>query len=248
MTPAGRGIRGPGRPDAGHGARPEREGEAGPATGPERSNGPSGRVNLVGAIAVIVVIVAAILALVGLFRNTESGTVGIGTVGIGEKAAPFAVPLASSDLDGDANIDPETACSVAGDDVLRICDYFGRPLVISFWFTKGGDGYIDDQDTFDRVMDRFRGRVNAVSISVRDDRDRVRDLIEERGWEVPLGYDRDGAVSNMYRVGGCPTFLFVGPDGVLERAEIGETSDAELSAQVRSLLNGQGPKEEDPPS
>ncbi len=244
MNPAGRGARRRDRPDAGAGVTPSGDREA--AGGPEQPGGPSRKVTLAGAVVVAVLVAAAILALVSFFRNTESGTVGIGSVGIGEKVAPFAVPLAPSDLDGDANVDPSQACSVAGDDVLRICDYFGRPLVISFWFTRGGNGCIDDQDVFERVAARFRGRVNAVSINVRDDRDRVRELIDEHGWEVPVGYDRDGVVSNIYRVGGCPTFLFIRPDGVLERAEIGATGDAELSAQVRSLLNGQGPEEEDP--
>lgn len=208
----------------------------------------SPRVTVLGSLLALLLVAAAAFAVYSFFRNTESGTVGIGSVLIGEKMPPFAVPLATSELDGDANVDPARACSVAGDDVLRICDYFGRPLVISFWFLRGGEGCIDDQDVFDRVMGRFSGRVGAVSINVRDDRDRVRSLIDEHGWRVPVGYDRDGAVSNLYRVGGCPTFLFVRPDGVLERAEIGETTDAELSAQVRSLLDGNGPEKEDPPN
>jgi hypothetical protein len=190
---------------------------------------------LIGLLIAIIVIFVFVNAL----RNTESGTVGIGSAGIGEKVEPFAVPLAMSDLEGDANVEPAQACQVAGDDVMRICDYFDRPLLISFWFTGGAAECIDQQDVFDQVATRFRKRVGAVSINVRDDRGRVRDLIEERGWKVPVGHDTDGAVSNVYRVGGCPTFLFVKPGGVLERAEIGRTTVEELSSQVRSFLDGQ---------
>lgn len=195
---------------------------------------PFNYMTVVGLVFLAVVLVA----LFNMLRTTDSGTVGIGTVGIGEKAAPFAVPLALSDLNGDANIDPEKACSVPGKDVLRICDYFGRPLVMSFWFTRGASSCIDQQDVFDQVAARYRRKAGFVSINIRDDRDRVRDLIEEHDWKVPVGYDRDGAVSNIYRVGGCPTFLFFNPGGVLEEAEIGETDPAKLGAQVRSLVNG----------
>jgi len=153
--------------------------------------------------------------------------------------APFAVPIATSDLEGDANIDPDEACDVPGEDVLRICDYFDRPTVISFWFTTGASACIDQQDVFESVAGRFEDRVNMVSINVRDDRERVRDLIAQRGWKVTVGHDTDGAVSNIYRVGGCPTFLFVAPGGVLERAEIGRTTVEELSAQVRSFADGE---------
>lgn len=199
-------------------------------------------------VALVAALFAVFIAVIILTRgcSTDSGSVGLGEeVLVGEKAAPFAVPLAETDLDGDANVDPEAACSVEGDDVLRICDFFGRPLVMSFWFTKGASSCIDQQDVFEEVASRFGDRAGFVSINVRDDRDRVRELIRERGWNVPVGYDRDGAVSNMYRVGGCPTFLFFRTGGVLESAEIGDTTPEELGAQVRSLIDGrQEPQQE----
>ena len=190
-------------------------------------------VTVVGVAFVVVIV----LALVNMLRTEDSGTVGIGDVGRGEPVPKFAVPVASSDLDGDANIDPKQACKVEGADVIRVCDYFDRPLVMSFWFTKGGSQCIDQQDVFDDVALDYKRRLGALSINVRDDRDDVRSLIEEHGWKVPAGYDRDGAVSNIYRVGGCPTFIYVRKGGVMKNATIGPASADELNAQIRSLLN-----------
>ena len=191
------------------------------------------------AVVGVIFLAVVLVALFNMLKTTESGTVGIGEVGVGDTAAAFAVPIATSDLEGDANVDPEEACDVEGSDVLRICDYFNRPLVMSFWFTKGASSCIDQQDIFDRVATRFGDQAGFVSINVRDDRDRVRELIEENRWKVTVGHDQDGAVSNMYRVGGCPTFLFFRQGGILDRAEIGSTTEEELSAQVRSLIDGQ---------
>lgn len=199
------------------------------------------------AVVGIAFLIIVIVVLFSMMKSTESGTVGIGQVGIGEQAAPFAVPIATSDLEGDANIDPDQACSVAGDDVLRVCDYFDRPLVISFWFTKGASSCIDQQDVFDEVALRFRKQVGFISINIRDDRDRVRELIEEHGWRVTVGFDQDGAVSNIYRVGGCPTFLFYRTGGTLERAEIGSTDAKELGSQVRSLIDVESKQEQEAP-
>ena len=190
-------------------------------------------VTVVGVAFVVVIV----LALVNMLRTEDSGTVGIGDVGRGEPVPKFAVPVASSDLDGDANIDPKQACKVEGADVIRVCDYFDRPLVMSFWFTKGGSQCIDQQDVFDDVTLDYKRRLGALSINVRDDRDDVRSLIEEHGWKVPVGYDRDGAVSNIYRVGGCPTFIYVRKGGVMKNATIGPASAEELNAQIRSLLD-----------
>ncbi len=200
---------------------------------PEAEGRPFNYGAVVGVVFVLIIIVASLNAL----RSKDSGTVGIGDVGIGEKVGKFAVPVASSDLEGDANVDPDRACGVPGEDVIRICDYFGKPLVLSFWFTQGGSGCIEQQDTFERFAARYRDRVGLLSINVRDNRDRVRELIDEHGWKVPVGHDSDGAVSNLYRIGGCPTILFIEPDGTLKSAEIGRKTLPELGAQVRSLIN-----------
>ena len=96
------------------------------------------------------------------------------------------------------------ACEVELPEVLRGGDFFDKPLVISFWFGRGGDCLLS-QDLVDEAASRYRGRVNFLSLNVRDDRDEVREVIRERGWRIPVGYDADGAVSNIYRVGVCPT-------------------------------------------
>lgn len=160
----------------------------------------------------------------------------------------FAVPVAAGTLEGDANVaqdDCETsqvpcpaearrtpACRVPGADVIRVCDLFHRPALISFWF---GD-CAQQQDAVDSVYARYRGRVSFLSLDVRDDRDTVRDLIRQRGWRMPVGYDRDGAVAGLYRVGGCPTFAYVFPGGTLYSASGGELSAAELGARIERLL------------
>ncbi|MGB0119639.1 MAG: TlpA disulfide reductase family protein [Solirubrobacterales bacterium] len=205
-----------------------------------RESGPRQKpFNYVVIVGIAFFIVFAI-ALFNMLKTEDSGTVGLGPVLLGQKVPPFAVPVATSDLDGDANVDPENACSVDLEGAMRICDYFDRPLVMSFWFTKGSSECIEQQDVFEQLADRFGDRAGFVSINVRDDRDRVRELIAEHGWEVPVGYDRDGAVSNIYRVGGCPTYLFIEPGGVLKNAEVRSKTLSELETQVRSLLNSDG--------
>jgi hypothetical protein len=129
------------------------------------------------------------------------------------------------------------ACQVELAEVIRVCDLFDRPLVISFWFT-GGAECLPTQDVVDDVAARFQDRVNFLSINVRDDRDKARDIVRQRGWRIPVGWDADGAVSNLYRVGGCPTVAFAYPGGMLSEARIGieDLSGQKLTADVERLL------------
>ena len=70
--------------------------------------------------------------------------------------------------------------------MIRVCDLFDRPLVISFWFTRGAD-CLPTQDLVDGVVARYRGRVNFLSINVRDDRDDAAEIVREHGWRIPVG-------------------------------------------------------------
>jgi hypothetical protein len=169
----------------------------------------------------------------------------------------FAIPNAlTGPLDKDANIAqddcstsenpcPESAtrtpaCEIGVKGAIRVCDLFDRPLVLSFWFTKGvpTPDCLPTQDALNRVAGSYRGRVNFLSIDVRDDPSKVREIVAERRWRIPVGYDRDGAVSDLYRVGGCPTLAFAYPGGILAFASAGtaELSQARIAGDVRRLL------------
>jgi hypothetical protein len=203
----------------------------------------------VGIAFLIVIVVAA----VNTFSNEEGGILGADDDEAGMPLPEFAVPELLGSLEGDANVyqdDCETsetpcpesdsrtpACQIEPEGAIRICDYFDRPLALSFWFTRGAD-CLPTQDDFDALARRYRDRVNFVSINVRDDRDQAREIVTEREWEVPVGYDADGAVSNLYRVGVCPTVAFVYPGGILREAKIGseELSPEQMQAEIEALI------------
>jgi hypothetical protein len=165
----------------------------------------------------------------------------------------FAVPAAAGKLEGDANIAQDDcsvggvpcpadarrapACSISTPGAIRVCEFFDRPLVISFWFSRGGGACVEQEDVFNQVYPRYRGRVGFLALDIRDDRDTVRGLIRQHGWRMPVGYDRDGAVGGLYHVGLCPTFAYVYPGGTLESASIGKLDAAGLSERVERLLS-----------
>jgi AhpC/TSA family len=201
---------------------------------------------LVGLVFIAVIVVAA----ANLISTEDSGVLGAGEEG-DLPLAQFAVPDARLDAEGDANIaqddceapgipcpdgDERTpACQVDVEGAIRVCDLFDKPLVLSFWFTKGGDCEAE-QDVFETSYRRFMDRVNFLAIDVRDEPDEVKRLIAERGWTHPVGLDRDGALSNLYRIGGCPSFVYAYPGGILQGTSIGELTQAEFDARVGELI------------
>ncbi len=203
---------------------------------------------VVGLLFAAVILIAVINSL----GSKDEGTLGLDKRESRWALPEFAVPRADGPLEGDANLaqdDCETAqtpcpasarrrpaCRISTPGAIRVCDYFGRPLVLTFWFSRGGSNCSEQQNVVSQVFERYRGRVNFLSLDVRDDRDTVRDLIERNGWKMPVGYDRDGAVAGLYRVGLCPTFAYVYPGGTLREASIGELTAGQLEARVDDLL------------
>jgi hypothetical protein len=203
--------------------------------------------------SIVVGLLFVAIVAVALLNGVPGGG---GTLGLDKQPArwalpEFAVPVAAGKLEGDANVAQDDcsaaavpcpsdarrtpACQVRTPGAIRVCDLFDHPLVIAFWFSKGGN-CVDQQDVVSRVYSRYRGHVNFLSLDIHDDRDTVRELIRKRGWAMPVGYDRDGAVASLYRVGGCPTFAYVYPGGTLESASSGELDQGGLSDRVERLL------------
>jgi hypothetical protein len=207
------------------------------------------RYSLLVGVAFVVLAGIAIANTVG---GEDAGI--LGTNDDPPSAVPeFAVPDLLGSLEGDANVfqdDCESsespcpegsrrtpACEVDLEGSIRVCDFFDRPLAISFWFAQGGE-CLPAQDAFDAVASSFEGRANFLSIDIRDEREEAAGIVRERGWDVPVGWDADGAVSNLFRVGGCPTVAFVYPGGTLAGAAIGDSqvNARALSESVQGLI------------
>jgi len=205
---------------------------------------------VVGLLFLTIIVVATV--------STIKGGGGGETLGL-DRSPPrwplpeFAVPAGDAvRLEGDANVSQDNcetsaipcpeesqrspACRVDLPESIRVCDFFGRPFVLSFWFTKGGDDCVRQQDLVERAYRRYRGRVGFLSLNIRDDRDTLRELIRQRDWTMPVGYDRDGAVAGLYGVGLCPTLAYVFPGGTLQDATIGELTTAQLDKKIDRLL------------
>jgi thiol-disulfide isomerase/thioredoxin len=203
--------------------------------------------SLIVGIAFLALIAVAAVNLISTKNKGVLGASGEGDLPL----AQFAVPDARSGAGGDANIAQDDcdaaripcpsgntrtpACKVDVPGAIRVCDFFDKPLVLSFWFTRGGDCETQE-DVFERAYRRYSPEVNFLAIDVRDSESEVRKLIAERGWTHPIGLDSDGALSNLYRVGGCPTFVYAYPGGILQHTSIGRLDDQRFSQNVDQLI------------
>ena len=175
------------------------------------------------------------VAVIAYISYNSLQTEGPGSRGVepGRELPAFAVPLALSDLEGDANVS-ERACEVRGADVLNVCELAERGPVVLAFFAEPSERCDDEIDVLDRLRTRFPD-VQFAAVAIRGDRDDLRRRVRERGWRLPVGHDRDGAVANAYAVAVCPTITFAERGGEIRRTVFGSQTEAQLDDALEEL-------------
>jgi peroxiredoxin len=187
---------------------------------------------------------AVVFAGVNAISNQGAAVAGLPE---GQPLPRFAAPAATGTLNGDANIAPDDtsaggkhrtpACQVPGppNEVIRICDFFDRPLVMVAWFTRGCGTCKRQLDTVERIRRRFPG-VGFVGLDIADSRKHAAKDVRDHGWTFPMAVDPDGAVSGLYGVGVGPMTFLAYPGGINMSTVIGELDEQELVTRVERLV------------
>lgn len=196
------------------------------------------------AVGIVALMVIAVVFFTVNLPNQGAGVKGPQP---GERLPAFAAPLASSsvDDDADANVFPSrkaarsagsrlAACQVRTESVLNSCELRERPSVLTMIVTEG----TDCEPQVDRVerMRKDFPQVNFAVVMSGQKRSEAGRIARRRGWGMPVGVDRDGAVTNLNGVGVCPTTVFSDGRGIVRRTDLGNLTESQLSAHTRALL------------
>jgi len=204
---------------------------------------------LVGFVAVVVV---AAISIHGA-RPDAPGARGLKS---GAPLPPFAVPLATSDIVCDDDSDPcdanvakaagqgeagdRPACTVRGPTVLNICQLNERgPLVLGLVASRAASCTSD----FDRLATIARGRpgLQVAAVVIGGSLSDAREVVRERGWRHPVGWDRDGALAALYGVAVCPYVTVVRADGRVQGTLAGPFSSDELERLADAAIAASRP-------
>jgi hypothetical protein len=182
-----------------------------------------------------------VLLFVNTLPDTGEGLEGPAT---GRPLPAFAAPSATGDVEGEANVcqrrqcpesaGPIPACEVRGEDIVNICELRERPLVLTFIFDRGADCY-PQVDRTERVKQRLPGVAFASVFFSRKERSELTRLVGARRWTQPIAVDEDGAVANLYGVGGCPTTVFARAGGRVAETALGNLTEDQLLRKARRI-------------
>jgi hypothetical protein len=186
-----------------------------------------------GALIGVVAFAVMVYIVLNTLRTEGPGSRGVEA---GRSLPPFAAPLALSDLVGDANVSGK-ACSVRGAKILNVCQLAERGPVVLAFFAEPSQRCDDEIDSLDRLRPDFP-RVQFAAVAIRGDRGNLQDRIRARGWQLPVGWDRDGAVANAYAVAVCPALTLARRGGTVVQTLVGSQTEEQLQTAIRDLTSG----------
>lgn len=197
-------------------------------------------------VGIVMVMGTGILLFTTAIPNTGQGLRGLK---VGEIVPDFAAPLVTGDKEGDANlcqkasecneqVGPVPACEVRSEGIFNVCEARKRPLVLTFVFDKGADCN-PQVDRVQRMKDELPDVSFAVVYFTAEERAEVAEIVRRRKWTMPVAHTPDGAVVNLYGVGGCPTTVFAFEGGRVLETVLGPISEDGLRQRARRLLRGQ---------
>jgi len=196
-------------------------------------------------VALLAIVIVALIT-VNTIVTKPNGVAGLAP---GERLVPFAVPLASSTLEGDANVatryhqgeaGPVPACDVHEGGALNICQLYERGPVVLALFIDGGS-CTQVLSTMQSLVSSFPA-VRFVAVAIKGERGPVRRLIRARHLTFPVGLDKDGALAALYKLATCPQVTFALRGGVVQsRALLSSPSPATLRRRVAELVAAKGP-------
>jgi hypothetical protein len=170
-------------------------------------------------------------------------TRGIQTAGVapGSKLHYFVAPLASSTLNGDANVGPRCDPAHPNPQALNVCGH--TPLVLGL-FATGSTDCKHEIDTLQQVSREFSPqRVQFAAVAVQASHSATEKLVRSHHWTIPVAYDADGAIGALYDVSICPMVQLAYRGGIVSDRLIGNhwLDPGTLAARVRAMLASKPP-------
>lgn len=202
---------------------------------PQRRREYSGPASTLGLAALVIVAVGAAIWWLEVRDggSDAAGDPGMGIVALPEDINPTGEPPAARE----GRAAPDFQLRTLGGTVARLSDYRGQFVLLNFWASWCGPcrGETPDLEAFYRQY-RDRGLV-VLGVNQQEPEGTARSFAELFGVTYPILLDRNGGVSDGYRVStGLPISFFIDREGVIRRIFIGRVQWDDLEALAREYL------------
>jgi thiol-disulfide isomerase/thioredoxin len=184
------------------------------------------------------------VALVIVISVVMFATHGVASAGVqpGQKLINFAAPVATSNLVGDVNLSKPCQLGYFGGRAVNTCLLERKgPIVLGF-FIPGVSNCEHTVDAMQKLSARYpSSQVRFVAVAASSSKTSTAKAVRAHHWTIPVAYDRDGALAQVYGVELCPMLELAVRGGKVKSLLFGDkwTTTSALEPKVAALLAAQ---------
>jgi hypothetical protein len=185
---------------------------------------------MVGGFGLLMVVLFSLY----LYTHSRQSSPGVPA---GHRLHHFVAPLATSDVDLAANVNPRCNPGRPARHGLNVC---GRGSLVLEFFALDAVPCVRAIDALQRVSREFPD-VQFAAVAAGGGLAGTRALVRSHHWSIPVAFDPSGAVGELYDVTICPMIEVAGRGGVVRKLLIGERWERPeaLARVLRPLLQTQ---------
>ncbi|OEF99329.1 hypothetical protein BHF71_01690 [Vulcanibacillus modesticaldus] len=145
---------------------------------------------------------------------------------------------------GSRDIKPE-AGFIAPDFVLTnregekvtLSQFKGKPVFINFW-ASWCPPCREEMPFIQQAYEKYKGQVVFLEINETgsDTKEDAIAFMDENGYQMPILFDYDLKVTNMYRAFSIPTSFFIDKEGVIRVKQIGAMNFDMIESYIKEVL------------
>jgi len=118
---------------------------------------------------------------------------------------------------------------------VRLSDYRGRTVLLTFWATWCGPCRLEMPTFEGRYQELKDDGFTVLGLNYDEPVEDVSAFRDELGLSFPLLLDPGGSVQRLYRIRGYPSSIFVDPQGVVRIVHIGLITEGQLTDYLVEL-------------
>jgi thiol-disulfide isomerase/thioredoxin len=183
-------------------------------------SGKTGRVLLV-SLGIVIGLAAGLLVLAGLDPSWLPFRIG----GI-PKANP-AVPEINAPA-------PGFALESLSGDTLSLSDFKGKPVIINYWATWCIPCKVE-MPLLQRYANQYQNDLIVLAVNDGEPVEKVKSFVQGLNLTLPVLLDPNETVTQLYRIRGFPSTMFIDRDGKIRYQHIGILNEEELKGYLSEL-------------
>lgn len=117
---------------------------------------------------------------------------------------------------------------------LQLSDLRGRSLALNFWATWCGPCQLE-MPLLQKYQQRYPQDLLILAINNDEAPAAVQAFVDELGLDLEVLLDPGAQVTDLYRVRGFPTTVFIDPQGVMRYQHIGLLNESLMEGYIRDL-------------